>query len=262
VAACAFVFLGPSLFLLSSLDLVRRANAKKERGEAPSRAAAVALLPFRGLVGLFGITSALIGAVVCLWILFVSHTGGLPLLVSLFLGTIVLRRVFWARESVYFGGELVRVALGRKAPEPTWTEAERAWSGPEVFVGSLQLEPHGEVPLELPGSREEPDPDARTLAQVLAARYPTLRPEIESRLFAHHRRLQERHERGEQPTATLPPLLVPSDVWSHVTVDRIRIAPVDGSAPIEIALTPDGDVGGELCLRLHVWQRFELECDD
>jgi len=117
VAACAFVMLGPALFVVSSVDLVRRANARKKRGEPRSVGERVALLPFRGLVVLFGIITILIGAIVCGWVLYLSHMGGLPLLLSLFLGSFALKRVFWAREAISVGGNLMRSALGETEEE-------------------------------------------------------------------------------------------------------------------------------------------------
>ncbi len=176
VAACAFVMLGPALFVVSSIDVVRRANARKARGEPRSAAEIVALLPFRGLIVLFGITTILIGASVCGWVLYVSHMGGLSLVLSLFLGYFALKRVFWAREAISVGGNLVRSALGGMEKNTKWMG-----EGPSI-VESLRLEPHGEVPLVLPGSRDEPDAAALALARELPARYTTLRPAIEKRI--------------------------------------------------------------------------------
>lgn len=261
VAAGVFLFLVPSFFLLTCVDQVRRANERKGHGEALSRVETVALLLFRGLIGLFGITTVLIGAAVCAWVLYQSHWGGLPVLISLFLGAIVLRRVFWARLAVSFGWDLVRVAFGRESTESKGEEQEGPWTRPKVFIGSLRLEPHGAVPVVMPGSREEPHPDAQRLAGELAARYPTLRPEIETRLFAHLRHLHER-EPGERPGAAPPRLLAPSEVWSCVSLDHVRIGPEDGSAPIEIAFVPAWDLEGELFLRIHDWRRMELESSD
>jgi hypothetical protein len=129
VAACVFILLCPALFITSAIDVVRRANARREHGEPRSAVAAAAVLPLRGIVALFGVVTALIGAVVCGWVLYLSHAGGMPLVASLFLGWYALKRVFWAREAVSMGGDMVRAALGReeRAPEP---EAP-PWEDPE-----------------------------------------------------------------------------------------------------------------------------------
>lgn len=257
VAACVFVLLCPALFVVSSVDVVRRANARKERGERPSASESVVLLPLRGLVGLFGISTLLIGAVVCAWVLYLSHAGGLPILLALFLGTFALKRVFWAREAVSLGADLVRSALGRNEedPEPetpTWME-EAPW-----FVEDLRLEPHGDVPLLLSGSSEEPDPAALALARELPARYPSLRAAIAQKLCAHYHDAREARARDEQAEPPFPRLQTPAQIWQHVSVDHVRVEPVAGVPTLVIALDAAWDVERWLCVRLHDWRRIEV----
>ena len=80
--------------------------------------------------------------------LFAHQSGGLPVLLGMFLGAIALKRVFWARESVSYGAGLVRLALGRKGSEP---------QADELRFETVSLEPHGEVLLYLPPVGEVPE---------------------------------------------------------------------------------------------------------
>jgi hypothetical protein len=144
VAACVFSLLCPALFITSSVDAVRRANAKTEHGEPRSAAEIATVLPLRGLVALFGVATALIGAVVCGWVLYQSHAGGMPLFASLFLGWFALKRIFWAREAVSMGGDMVRTALGRKGHppqcvEPPWEDPE--WDDSQQSRRALRRDP-------------------------------------------------------------------------------------------------------------------------
>lgn len=115
VAAIAFILLAPALFVTASLDLVRDANARRAHGPLGST---LALMPFRGLIALFGIVSLLIGACVCAWVLHLSHVGSLPLLAAILLGVYGWKRVFWARQAMSIGGDMFRSALGARDETP------------------------------------------------------------------------------------------------------------------------------------------------
>ena len=132
--------------------------------------------------------------------------------------------------------------------------ANPPWGRPRVFLGSLELPPHGSVPLSMPGTRGTPDPEAVTLADALAARYPSLRREVEARLFEHLRSLGEQAPEG----GSLPRLAAPDQVWSCVSLDHVCIGQEGGHAPIELVLEPAWDEDCALRLRIHDWGHLEL----
>jgi hypothetical protein len=271
VAACSYVMLGPALFILSVVDVVRHVNARAARGDPLSGMEVAAAVPLRGLVALFGIACVVIGGTVCIVLLATSHSGALPLLVSVFLAFFAFSRVSWARQAFSYGGELVRVALGKEREvlphaddearrrDPAWQcgSGERHSIGSR-WVGSLLLPPHGEVRLLLCGTRSEPHAASFSLAQALPARYPSLRPDIEESLATHYEGYLDAHERGKLRSESFPLIDASAQVWSHVHVDEILIEPLDGILTIEIVFTSDWDSEHRLGARIRNWRLVEL----
>ncbi len=54
-----------------------------------------------------------------------------------------------------------------------------------AWRGTILLDPHGEIPLAVPGSRSGPDPEAIALARTIPTQYDRCRAAIEAALAEH-----------------------------------------------------------------------------
>jgi len=116
------------------------------------------------------------------------------------------------------------------------------------------------VPLVLSGSRDTPDPKALIIARSIVTSFPSWRPDIGRALFEHYSPYAEAVSAGEAepPVSGLPAITEPSAVWSHTTVEFIKVTPLDGQLTVEIGYRVAWDEEHTLGARLREGQLVEL----
>lgn len=125
--------------------------------------------------------------------------------------------------------------------------------------GEIKLDAAGPVPLVLAGPRSAPDASSVTLARELPLRYPALRPAIERALFEHYEPYAEAAEGGQtEQLNDVPRLSQANQVWNHVFLVRILIAPLNHVDTVEIAYEAAWDVEHMLGARFQGWVLVEL----
>jgi hypothetical protein len=140
--------------------------------------------------------------------------------------------------------------------DPQLGEFERArghWRGTLELAGSM-------VPLILVGGRSEPDAHALQLARTVSAHFSTWRPIIVEALFEHYQPYSEAVATGEspEPTTALPRIGAPADVWPHVVLTFVSVAPIDHVIGIEFGLTTAWDEEHTLGARFQNGKLLEL----
>jgi hypothetical protein len=117
-------------------------------------------------------------------------------------------------------------------PDPTLGELVRSRG---LWRGTVRLD-SGLTPLALAGTRTAPDPAALAAARELPTRLVAWRRAIATALFEHFEPYAESLAMGEiQATdEPLPGIALPSEVWPHVCLQYICIAPLDGSLTTEL----------------------------
>lgn len=90
-------------------------------------------------------------------------------------------------------------------------------------------------PLIVAGPKSAPDPKALHLAKSIADRYPSWKTVIEKELFDHLAPYAEAVAAGELPATEeqLPLIKKPSDVWPHVALEFVAVAPIDNTLTVE-----------------------------
>jgi hypothetical protein len=127
------------------------------------------------------------------------------------------------------------------------------------WQGSITLSPGGTVPLLLAGNRAGPSEDAVTLARQIARRCAELIPVIEAELFEHYTAYRDAVQSGEWEDAPVVPTLErPSDVWPHVTMQRVLIESMGEIATVEFAFRTVWDEEHMLGARFQEWKLIEL----
>jgi hypothetical protein len=122
----------------------------------------------------------------------------------------------------------------------------------------VDLPRHGIVELRLSGGRTGPDASAAELGESLVRRYEGLVPEIEKALHRHYSGYRYAAERGDRVPAPFPVIENAGDVWSHVRLASVLIAPLDGIPTVEIVLSASWDQEHTLGARLRDWRLLEL----
>jgi len=116
--------------------------------------------------------------------------------------------------------------------DPDFGELKRSrgmWRGRISFSGQTVS------PLILAGPKSAPDPIALKLAKSIAGQYPSWQAVIEKELIEHLAPYAEAvvSEALPAPDETLPVITKPSDVWPHVAIESVAVAPLDGKLTIE-----------------------------
>lgn len=125
--------------------------------------------------------------------------------------------------------------------------------------GALILHEHGVAPLALAGGRSQPDPHALALARELPHLTRQLRPAIAQALFEHYQPYAEAiAEAGSSGGWSLPPIASPQDVWSHVALSFVSVAPLDGMMTAELGYKVAWDDDHTLGARLLDGRLLEL----
>lgn len=95
------------------------------------------------------------------------------------------------------------------------------------------------VPLALAGTRTEPDARASTAAREVALRYESWRPSIEAALFEHYGPCAGALAAGElePPSEPLPDIIEAGQVWPHVSLVFVCVAPLRGVLTTELGYT-------------------------
>jgi hypothetical protein len=116
------------------------------------------------------------------------------------------------------------------------------------------------VPLVLAGNRSEPDAQALQVALAIAPNFLAWRPVIEQALFEHYQPYAEAFAAGELQTGSdpVPRISAPADVWGHVTVAFVSVAPLDGVPTVEFGLTTAWDEEHTLGARFQAGRLLEL----
>ncbi len=112
-----------------------------------------------------------------------------------------------------------------------------------AWRGTIRIEPHGEIPLTVLGSRSGPDPDALTLARTIPAEYDRCRADIAAALSEHRSAGLD----GDEPTSFHEP--APS---SAAVID------FDRTPTIQLAYRVDWDDDHTLGACLRAGQLIEL----
>ena len=104
-----------------------------------------------------------------------------------------------------------------------------------LWRGVIHLD-SGSAPLALAGTRSAPDPGALAVARELPAQLVGWRRAIETALFEHYEPYADSLAAGD-PEATddsLPSITSPADVWPHVCLQYVCVAPLGGSLTTEL----------------------------
>jgi hypothetical protein len=104
-----------------------------------------------------------------------------------------------------------------------------------LWRGTIRLD-SGLAPLALAGARSAPDPAAVAIAREVPTRLPGWRRAIEDALFEHYEPYAESLASGQTPVtnALLSSIAAPADVWPHVSLEYICVAPLGGTLTTEL----------------------------
>lgn len=104
------------------------------------------------------------------------------------------------------------------------------WRGRAARLGS------GTAPLAICGTRRAPDRAALALARVMTRRRAVWRPVVECQLVLHLLPYAEAVAAGAlpRPEEPLPTLSEPGDVWPHVAIEFVAVAPMGGRLTFEV----------------------------
>jgi hypothetical protein len=128
---------------------------------------------------------------------------------------------------------------------PTFQDAQLGslTRGRGRWRGSVEVEPMLVVPLAVAGPRLAPDPEALAAARAVTARLAAWRPVIARALLEHYEPYADAIAAGELQVggAPLPALVDPDDVWPHVVLRFVTVAPLDGVLTTELGYTAAWD---------------------
>ena len=105
-----------------------------------------------------------------------------------------------------------------------------------LWRGSLTIEAGVTAPLTLSGTRIEPHAQALAAACEVPQRFASWRPVIEQALFEHYEPYAESLAMGEIEAVEepMPRIALPAEVWAHVSLQYICVAPLGGSLTTEL----------------------------
>jgi hypothetical protein len=123
--------------------------------------------------------------------------------------------------------------------DPTLGEFVRSGG---LWRGAIRLD-SGLTPLALAGTRAAPDPAALAVAREVPTQFVAWRRAIETALFEHYEPYAESLAAGEIPATdeSLPSITSPAEVWQHVSLEYVCIAPLGGSLTTEFGYTTAWD---------------------
>lgn len=126
--------------------------------------------------------------------------------------------------------------------------------------GSLTLEAAASVPLALSGTRTAPDSQALAMARELRTLFPSWRTAIQKALFDHYGPYAESLAAGElpPPREVFPRIASPNQVWPHVSLVFVSVAPLDGALTTEFGYTTGWDEEHTLGARFQSGNFIEL----
>lgn len=111
-----------------------------------------------------------------------------------------------------------------------------------LWRGTIHLD-SGSTPLALAGTRTAPDPAALAFAREVPSQFSVWRRAIETALFEHYEPCAELLATGGTPATdeSLPRIALPAEVWQHVSLEYICVAPLGGSLTTELGYTTAWD---------------------
>jgi hypothetical protein len=129
-----------------------------------------------------------------------------------------------------------------------------------AWRGTFRIGAQAEVSLVLSGGRASPDAETLGLARSVEADYPSWRPAIERALFDHYSPYAEAIDTGEldPPYPGLPPISAPSSIWTHATLEFVRVMPLSGIPTVEIGYRVAWDEEHTLGVRFRRGRLVEL----
>ena len=129
-----------------------------------------------------------------------------------------------------------------------------------MWRGSIDLPSAADVPLALIGSRTAPRAEAVKIAVQLKQSIADLRPAIARALYEHYSPYAEAIAAGEEPVPlnALPAIEAPEDVWPHITVVFVAVAPLDGLLTAEIGFSTAWDEEHTLGVRFRDGRLIDL----
>ncbi len=118
----------------------------------------------------------------------------------------------------------------------------------------------GHVPLALAGSRTGPDEAALVQAREATLQYASWRSRIGAALFEHYVPYAEALADGELPAPDepLPELVDANQVWPHVSLVFVCVAPLGGVLTTELGYTVAWDEEHTLGVRIQNGEFVEL----
>lgn len=99
------------------------------------------------------------------------------------------------------------------------------------------------VPLVLSGSRAEPDPQVLSAAKTLTTQIASWRTVMEEALFEHYRPYADEPDREALADSeqAIPVISEPSQVWSHVSLEYVSVAPTGAELSVELGYSAAWD---------------------
>jgi len=126
--------------------------------------------------------------------------------------------------------------------------------------GSVSLDSRPAAPLVMAGDRSQPDARALSLARGLSQQTALIEPLIAQALFEHYQPYAEAVTDGDEPPPTggLPRITSPAEVWPHVDLLFVSIAPLDGALTVEFGYSVAWDEEHTLGARFRDGRFLEL----
>ncbi|MTW12749.1 hypothetical protein GM658_19255 [Pseudoduganella eburnea] len=126
--------------------------------------------------------------------------------------------------------------------------------------GRIVLDPNGEIPLALAGTRDAPDANALAEAYRLPASFPGWAPSIAQALFEHFEPYGEAIAAGEYPEApdNVRDIKTPRDALSNSKLQFITVGRISGSMVTELGYVTEWDEEHTLGIRFHDGKFAEL----
>jgi hypothetical protein len=104
-----------------------------------------------------------------------------------------------------------------------------------LWRGTLLVDSGSSVPLAIAGNRAQPDKTALEAAREVLAQLSHWRPAIERALFDHYQPYAEAVAEGDiEASASVPQIDVASEVWPHVSLTFIAVAPLGAILTTEL----------------------------
>lgn len=132
--------------------------------------------------------------------------------------------------------------------------------GRGYWRGLISLEDGIELPLILSGGRTEPDPEALANARTVPTQYPSWRAQIASALFEHYEPYADSgaSDDGDGSGNAPPVITTPEEVWPHVSLVFVSVAPLGGVLTTELGFNTDWDEEHTVSARFRSGRFHEL----